>query len=174
MKKKIKILIIILILIIIIFKFYKSKKDILNDIIIFSLWNDIGKDKEYVINPQKDENIQINIFQTIENGIYKKIAPGSYGKFTIRLIKTKEASCEIILREITKKPQNLIFKINNQTYNSFEEMKEKISKEIIEKNEVTINWNWKYDTNQEEDMEDTNDGEKAQKYLFEIKAIIED
>lgn len=55
MKKRIYIVIIILILIFIIFKFYKSNKNVFNDILIFGLWNNITENDE-VINTDKNNN----------------------------------------------------------------------------------------------------------------------
>lgn len=176
MKKKIYILIIILILIFIILNIYKSKDIVFDDISIFSLWNDLGENQEYKINPEKQESIEINVFQTVKNsvGIHKKVAPGSFGEFTIKLIKPKEAEYKIKLKDITDKPQNLVFILNGNKYESITEMENKLNIIFQTNNIATIKWEWKYENDEYGNMKDTEDGEKAQKYIFEIKAIIEE
>ena len=84
MKKTIKyiLILIIFIIIFIILKFCKSNKDIFNDIIIFGFWNDIGVKNEYEITSQ--DIVEIDVFTTTNNNLYKKIAPGSKGSFIIK------------------------------------------------------------------------------------------
>ena len=174
-KKAVFILIIILILIFIFLSFYKSKKNIFDDITIFSLWNGIGDKNEYVINPEKRENIKIDVFKTVEKGteIYKKIAPGSHGKFTIKLTKPIEANSDVVLKELSNKPQNLIFTLNQKQYDSIEKMQQEINEIFKIQDEVTIYWEWPYELDTENDIQDTKEGEKAERYLFEVNAIIE-
>lgn len=176
MKKKIYIFIIVLILIFIILNIYKSKDIIFNDISIFSLWNDLGEEKEYKINPEEQQNIEIDIFQTIKNsvGIQKKVAPGCFGEFKIKLTKPKKSECKLKLKNLTDKPQNLIFILDGYKYESITEMENKINSIFQTNNIATIKWEWKYENDEYGDIRDTQDGEKAQKYIFEIKAIIEE
>lgn len=173
MKKKIYISIIILtsISIFILLIFHKSKLKTFDDIIIFSLWNE----NQYTINPQNNDKVQIDIFQTIQNGTKtnKKIAPGSYGKFTIKLIKPLESSCELFIKELGHKPKNLIFELDGYKYNSIEDMQENINTLFQINDQITINWKWQYDVNNESDLQDTEDGERAGRYIFEITALIE-
>ena len=176
MKKKIYVLIIILVLIFIILNIYNSEKVILNDISIFSLWSDLGENEKYKIDPEKQESIEINVFQTINvnTGMYRKIAPGSYGKFTIELKKPESMQCKITLKDISEKPHNLIFILDGYKYKSIKEMENKINL-IFKTNKVaTIQWEWQYENDEFGNIKDTEDGEKAQKYKFEIKAIVED
>lgn len=174
MGKKISIIIIILILILIILIFYTQKSKVFNDIMIFNLWEDLGE-QEYIVDPEKEDKIQIDVYQTIENvtELHKKIAPGSYGKFDIKLIKPINSSCEIIVKDITNKPQNLIFLLDGKKYNTIEEMQKILNEKLQTKNKVTIHWKWNYDSGEEKDIQDTDDGEKAERYIFEIKAIVE-
>lgn len=191
MKKRIYIVIIILILIFIIFKFYKSNKNVFNDILIFGLWNNItendevintdknNNDKkyqyEYVINPQKQSNLQIDMLKTIKNefGTNQKIAPGSVGKFIIKIDKENNIKSRIIIKDATKKPENLVFILNGEEFYSIKQLEEKINEIIKETNRIIINWEWKYETNKEQDMQDTKDGKNAQNYIFEVEAILE-
>ena len=135
MKNAIKyiLILIILILIFIILNFYKSKKDIFDDIMIFELWGGNSIKKEYEINSQN----------TIET-------------------------------EKTSKPQNLVFSIENRKYLSLKEMEDVINKKFINTDRITINWEWKYYIDEIHDIQDTKDGERVQKYLFEIEAIVEE
>lgn len=174
MKKKLIITIIIIIFVFITLNFQKFKQYIFNDIIIFDLLSQNERDKEYIINYQKEKIVQINVFQTMKNDAYKKIAPGSYGKFTIKTTKIIEKKDEIILKEITNKPQNLIFIINKKRFNTLKEMQEIVNEQLIKTGKVVINWEWNYDINKEEDIEDTEDGENPQQYIFEIEAIVEE
>lgn len=191
MKKRIYIVIIILILIFIIFKFYKSNKNVFNDILIFGLWNNItendevintdknNNDKkyqyEYVINPQKQSNLQIDMLKTIKNefGTNQKIAPGSVGEFIIKIDKENNIKNRIIIKDVTKKPENLVFILNGEEFYSIKQLEEKINEIIKETNRIIINWEWKYETNKEQDMQDTKDGKNAQNYIFEVEAILE-
>lgn len=191
MKKRIYIVIIILILIFIIFKFYKSNKNVFNDILIFGLWNNItendevintdknNNDKkyqyEYVINPQKQSNLQIDMLKTVKNefGTNQKIAPGSVGEFIIKIDKENNIKSRIIIKDATKKPENLVFILNGEEFYSIKQLEEKINEIIKETNRIIINWEWKYETNKEQDMQDTKDGKNAQNYIFEVEAILE-
>ena len=175
MNKTVYILIIILILIIIILNIYKSNKKISDDITIFSLWNNIV-DQEYQINPQNSYETKIDIFQTIsnKNGGNKKIAPGSFGKFKIKITKPLDSKCEIQLKNITAKPHNLIYSIGKQQYYSIEKLQEELNNIFQNQDIVTLNWNWTYENDYDGNIKDTEDGENAQKYIFEIKAIVEE
>lgn len=174
MGKRTSFIIIILILIFIILIFYTRRNKAFNDIMIFNLWEDLGEQK-YIIDPKKEDKMQIDVFKTIENGtkLHKKIAPGNYGKFDIKLIKPINSNCEIIVKDITNKPQNLIFLLDGKKYNTIEEMQKNLSEKLQTKNKVTIHWKWNYDSGEEKDIQDTEDGEKAERYIFEIKAIVE-
>lgn len=170
MKKILYIFIIILVLIIIFLNFYKSKKNILEDHTIFNMWD------EYVINPEKNETVQIDIFKKINDGnkVRNKIAPGSTGSFIIKLIRPKKSSFDLEIRDITYKPKNLIFILEDKKFNSMEEMQEDLKQKFLTNNNVIINWQWKYENNEEDDIEDTKDGKKAKSYIFEMNAIIEE
>lgn len=173
-KKKIKYILILIILILVLVNLIKNKKIIFDDIMILGLWNEAGEKNEYEIT--QTEPIQIDIFNTICNGnrINKKIAPGSYGKFTIRFKRPSNCEFEVKLKEKTRKPQNLIFILDNKKYISISEMEKEINEKLLDEEKIIINWVWEYHVNEIEDIEDTDDGENAQKYIFEINSIIED
>lgn len=163
---------IILVIIFIILNFYKTNKIIFEDIMIFGLWNDIDAKNEYEISSQK--TVEIDIFTTINNKMYKKIAPGSKGSFAIKFKRPVDTNYSIEIKDKTSKPQNLVFILENREYNSMTEMEDIINEKFMNVDEIIINWEWKYHINKIQDIQDTKDGENAQKYLFEIKAIIEE
>lgn len=175
MKKLVYLIIILILILVIILNFYKSDKSIFNDIMIFDLWSGTGEENEYNINPIKEQSAQIDILKTINNinGVEKKIAPGDSGKFTIKLTKPNGTNCKILINEITSKPRNLMFILDGKKFSSLEKIQENINQKFQNQDKITINWIWQYDENQENNIQDTIDGQKAFKYIFEIKAIIQ-
>lgn len=169
--KKIIYLLIILILVLTILNIYKSSKNKINDILIFGLWNDIQEKDEYTINPKIHSTTSININQTSKDNIYKKIAPGSYGAFKVKLEKDSQSVYKIYLEENSLKPTNLIFDYNNKEYKKISDLENAINKEQQE--EFVINWKWKYDENEEQNNQDTNSGLLAQKYILSMTAVLE-
>lgn len=181
MKKRYVISIILILIIVLIFN-KSDNKNIIKDVLIFNLWNDIGGQNEYIINPER--KIKIDIFQTIEYEketnreisykTHKKVAPGSNGNFTIKLSKPVKTNLKINLSESGVKPKNLIFIIGKQKYNSIKQMEEEITHKLQEEGRIIINWEWQYYNNLQNDIQDTKDGESLDKYYFEIQAIIEE
>ncbi len=181
MKKRYVISIILILIIILIFN-RTENKNILKDVLIFNLWSDLGDQNEYIINPEKET--QIDIFQTIEYEketdretaykIHKKVAPGTYGNFTIKLSRPVKTNLKINLSETGTKPQNLIFIIGEKRYNSVKQMEEEVTQKLQEEGKIIINWEWQYYNNTQNDIQDTKDGENLEKYYFEIQAIIEE
>lgn len=159
-----------IVIIFIILNFYLSKKNIFEDIVIFNLWKDIGSQKEYELTPQN--NIEIDVFTTI-NSINKKLAPGSKGSFVIRFKRPINSIYKIKINDKTIKPQNLVFWLENKKYLSLKEMQDAINKEFINREKITINWEWEYYIDDVHDIEDTKDAQNIQKYIFEIVTIIE-
>jgi len=171
MKKIIKILIILLLIFFIILNFYKSKKNIFEDIVIMGLWDDSKFENEYEIS---SSNItSIDIFTTINNKFYRKIAPGCSGSFIIKFKKATNFEGKINIIEKTPKPKNLIFFLENNKYESLQEMEEIINQKIINTEKITINWEWKYYINENHDIQDTKDGKMAQNYIFDIQVFAE-
>ena len=74
MKNAIRYILILIILVIIftILNFYKSKKDIFDDIMIFGLWSRNSIKNEYEINSQIYKKLNEEV-SGIENRIYKKV-----------------------------------------------------------------------------------------------------
>lgn len=135
--------------------------------------------KQYFFNVDY-KNIEfkaINLLDTIDNKtlVNKKIAPGTRGKFDIVIKSNIEINYQVKIESKNEKPQNLRFTKygNNQEYNSLEDL-QKILNGSVGPNEteiITINWNWKYANNEEENIQDTKDGINIQKYNFNIYVI---
>ena len=53
-------------------------------------------------------------------------------------------------------------------------MEDILNEKFVNTDKITINWEWKYYVNEIQDIQDTKDGTEAQKYLFEINAVIEE
>lgn len=73
------------------------------------------------------------------------------------------------------KPQNLKFLVkgDDKVYNTLEDM-EKILKGKITKNvekKITISWKWEYESDEQQDIQDTEDGMKLKNYNFTIYTI---
>ena len=52
-------------------------------------------------------------------------------------------------------------------------MQNKLNEIFQVQNAVLIQWEWKYENTQENNLQDTYDGENVENYKFEVKAIIE-
>lgn len=170
--KYILILIIFVLILFIILNFYKSKKNIFDDITILGLWDNKITKNEYELTSQN--SIEIDVFSTINNRYNRKIAPGSKGNFVIRFKRPMNSNYKINISEKTAKPRNLVFTIGNQKYISIKEMEQVINEKFINEEKLTINWEWKYYIDEMHDVQDTEDGEKIKKYIFELEAIVEE
>lgn len=116
----------------------------------------------------------VNLAQTIDNKtlVNEKIAPGTKGNFEI-IIKAKEnINYEITFESKNLKPSNLQFYIleNNRRYNTLEELNDILKGNILENEEkkITIYWEWDYETNKQNNMQDTIDAKKIREYNFLI------
>ena len=183
MKRKLIILILVIIVIYLILNYILHQNKIkLKDLLIFGLWQEmeivdkLDNSNIYVIDTKNNKSIKVNISNTIkgEKKMYKKIAPGTKGEFIIRLKKDEDIKCKIIITDITKKPINLEFYFNGNIYSSLKEIQKDLNSMINEKNEIQIDWNWKYDTNEEDDIQDTKDGQSAEEYVFRLDTYVED
>lgn len=160
----------ILIIIFVILNFYKSDNNFFDDIITFGLWKSNNSQNEYKIN--NNTITEIDVFTTINRNKYKKIAPGSKGKFIITFKKPKEKFYNIKIKEKTSKPKNMYFMLDNKKYSSIEDMEIIIEEKLNNSDKVTINWEWEYYISENNDIQDTIDGENGGSYIFEIETII--
>ena len=194
MKNKTKIIKLILIIIlinlfIIIFCFKQiSNKTQSDDFLFLKLFQSQSKtaEEEYSIkvNYLNKGLKTVNLSDTINKNFYKKVAPGTNGKFNIVLNSTRDLQYQVKFSSTSAKPQNLKFmaltngeKITKAS--ELEELSENL-KGIILKNQkvsITVLWYWPYEgENQEEqvDIQDTIDGKNIEKYKFEILVLGEE
>lgn len=132
-------------------------------------------------NKNKGNNTKtVSLIETISNtsNFNKKIAPGTKGDFTIAIDSynsTKNIEYEIKVKDTTKKPRNLYFKGKSQTeYNNLEELAKNEFKGILNSNSQKnfwVQWEWKYEINDENNKIDVEDSMQIAKYEFEITAI---
>ncbi len=171
-RKRIIILIIIFIIILVAFYMIAQSKDIKfqEDVIFFKLFgnsNNVVQEKnsnnQYEIKlTTKNKEIYryIDLKETIDKKtlVHEKIAPGTKGNFDIILTSDSQMNYEIKILDENEKPKNFVFKITNE-------------KGIINANEIKkieVNWQWDYETNKENDIQDTKDGKNLNNYYFEI------
>lgn len=194
MKNKTKIIKLILIIIlinlfIIIFCFKQiSNKTQSDDFLFLRLFQRQSKTAEeeysFKVNYLNKGLKTVNLSDTINKNFYKKVAPGTNGKFNIVLNSTRDLQYQVKFSSTSAKPQNLKFmaltngeKITKAS--ELEELSENL-KGIILKNQkvsITVLWYWPYEgENQEEqvDIQDTIDGKNIEKYKFEILVLGEE
>ena len=85
----------------------------------------------------------------------------------------EKTNYQIKFQSKNEKPQNLKFYIEgkDREYEKLEDI-EKDLKGVIEGNKgIVINWEWKYDENKTNDLQDTKDGENIDRYNFLIYTI---
>ena len=117
----------------------------------------------------------VNLSNTINKNtlINEKIAPGTSGSFEILLETNQKIKYEIKFESKNDKPQNLYFKIEgkDEKYRTLEEMEKDLKGEIQKSKKITIDWEWEYEGNNIQNIQDTNDGTKIVKYNFTIFAL---
>lgn len=120
---------------------------------------------------------RVNLMDTINSKtlINEKIAPGLEGTFDIILKTNANSKYYIKFENQTEKPKNLRFKdLNSQKEtNTLEELKEvlvgNINRGDVKK--VSIYWFWPYESDENEDIQDTKDSKNIGKYIFDIYVI---
>lgn len=134
---------------------------------------------------EKEEKIQtISLKSTVNNSslVNNKIAPGTEGKFQIKLDATgSDVGINYVIKfeNETLKPTNLKFTYDGKTYNSLTELQKSLTGTINANNqdkikELTIGWNWQYETGKTEqeikasDTVDTQNGKQMKNYTFDI------
>ena len=179
-KKKIIILILIFIIILCMLLKIAQAKDLgfQEDLIFFKLFGVENiqennkessklnfKNNNYEIKVKRGENTykKIDLLQTIDARtlINEKIAPGVKGKFYVYLTSKNDMEYAIKILDKNKRPRNFKFEI--------EEKEGKLEKNEVKK--VEVNWEWPYEINEKENIEDTKDGINLEKYEFEIYTV---
>lgn len=120
---------------------------------------------------------RVNLMDTINSKtlINEKIAPGLEGTFDIILKTNANSKYYIKFENQTEKPKNLRFKdLNSQKEtNTLEELEEvlvgNINRGDVKK--VSIYWFWPYESDENDDIQDTKDSKNIGKYIFDIYVI---
>lgn len=158
---------------IIFFKFIKNKsieknKENNNKII------EDDKIKIYISSNNDFEINNICLFDLAPKNVRfnKKIAPGSNGSFTLQLFSNMNINYNIRFEELSRKPKNMLFKVNEMEYQNLEDLNGNLNGSLENdfKKELTIFWNWNYESDLRNDEQDTNDGKKLNTYYFKIYA----
>ena len=197
-KKKKIIIILIILLIILIWFLSKSNLNFFKDDIIFfknfyssqgigennkeneenqnsQIYNS-NSDNVFRISTKKSETRETSLFSNISNEINwnRIIYPGTKGEFSIQLYGQENLNYQIIFQSKNQKPKNLVFKEKGRDnyYETLEALAETLTGNIEkgEMKEVTIEWQWQYETNENGDMQDTKDGNELKEYNFLIIA----
>lgn len=179
-------------ILIVLLYFFKISKQIESndDVIFFKLFSNLNNQnhnneiKQYNFkleyDNQKEISKTINLSDTINyNNFYcssivnKKIAPGTKGEFEINLESSKNTDYQICFFSHGNKPQNLIFVLEDEEYRKLKNMEDnlkgKLSKGEIKN--IKVQWSWEYETNFNNDIQDTKDGKLIKDYSFDISII---
>lgn len=190
-KTKTIIIILIFLLIIGIYFLLKSNNNFFkDDIILFkNFYSSINNTKENKDTKEKNSSDNYNIIKistkkqiTKEMSLFsnlndqmnwnKIIYPGTKGEFSIKLYGQEKLQYEVTFKSKNQKPRNLVFKQNGKEYETLEKLGEDL-KGNLQKGEIkniVIEWEWKYETNEKQDFQDTKDGKEIREYNFEITA----
>ena len=180
---------IILIIILIIFGLLLKKVDAnsqQDDILFFKLFgssststSNVNNEIVFDMSNKNKDTKNINLLETVNTQflVQEKIAPGSEGNFSIKIVdneKYEEAkNYNITFKSKNAKPQNLYFYLNDnedEKYATLEEMQNVIEQKLNNKKqkEIIINWKWEYNNSNEGNKQDTADGMKIKEYNFDI------
>ncbi len=122
----------------------------------------------------------VNLLDTINSKtlVNEKIAPGVKGSFDIVIYSNHDANYNIYFESINQKPQNLKFYIVGSNYykKTLEELSNSLSGTIQkgDKKTISIGWEWEYENGEKGNLQDTEDAELIDKYLFNILALGEE
>ena len=180
---------IILIIMLIIFGLLLKKVDAnsqQDDILFFKLFgssststSNVNNEIVFDMSNKNKDTKNINLLETVNTQflVQEKIAPGSEGNFSIKIVdneKYEEAkNYNITFKSKNAKPQNLYFYLNDnedEKYATLEEMQNVIEQKLNNKKqkEIIINWKWEYNNSNEGNKQDTVDGMKIKEYNFDI------
>lgn len=190
MKKLIKILlIVILVFLCVIVKLKINSKNVKKDdflfLKIFQNQNKFQEKEEYtfMVNYKNKSFKLINLSDTLDQNVSKKIAPGTSGKFNIVLNSNHNLKYRVEFKSKSDKPQNLNFIIivdgkNLFRTNNLDEISGKISGKIVKNQKInlTVLWQWPYENEEDSnvDVQDTKDGQNIEKYQFEVTVFGEE
>lgn len=138
----------------------------------------------FKVNENEEKLQTISLKSTINNSslVNNKIAPGTEGKFQIKLDATgSEVGINYVIKfeNESQKPTNLKFTYDGKTYNSLKNLQQDLTGTINANDEnkvkaLTVGWNWKYETGNtaqdiaSNDLIDTQDAKQMSNYTFDI------
>ncbi len=138
----------------------------------------------FKVNESEEKLQTISLKSTIDNTkiLKNKIAPGTNGKFEIKLDTTEaEVGVNYLIRfeNETQKPTNLKFTYNGVIYNNLTDLGIALNGTINANDEnkvrtIQIDWNWEYQTGNSaneiatSDMIDTQDAKRIRNYTFDV------
>ena len=128
----------------------------------------------FQVRYQNTQMKTLNLTETVDNKtlVYEKIAPGTSGRFDILLNSNQNINYKIEFKSKNEKPNNLQFytKEEGKIYDTLEELGKNLTGEILENEGKTIPvyWKWEYETNQEQNKQDTLEAKKIREYHFLI------
>lgn len=194
MKRKIVLIILmVLVLCICLFRNKKNQDNLFQDELIFFKWFSFKQEKAenifksesqitqahpqyrfYVSYKNIDfKNVYLSHSINRDTLIQEKIAPGTKGAFEIVLDANEKTYYQVKFESKNEKPENLTFKIEgkDKKYQRLEEMEQELQGEVKENKRIIIHWEWEYETNQVQNLQDTKDGETIKQYHFTIYVI---
>ena len=126
------------------------------------------------ISTKKQITKEMSLFSNLNDQMNwnKIIYPGTKGEFSIKLYGQEKLQYEVTFKSKNQKPRNLVFKQNGKEYETLEQLGKNL-KGNLQKDEIrniVIEWEWKYETNEKQDFQDTKDGKEIREYNFEIIA----
>ena len=116
----------------------------------------------------------LDLMKTIDEKtlVYEKIAPGTSGRFDIILHANQNMNYQIQFESKNEKPSNLFFYSTEEEkiYYTLEELGENLTGKLLKNEEKTIPiyWKWKYETDENQDEQDTLEARKIREYHFLI------
>lgn len=135
-----------------------------------------NSDNVFKISTKKSETRETSLFSNISNETNwnRIIYPGTKGEFSIQLYGQENLNYQIIFQSKNEKPKNLVFneKGRDSYYETLEALGETLKGNIEkgEMKEITIEWQWQYEKNENGDIQDTKDGNELKEYNFLIIA----
>lgn len=176
MKRNI-IVIILITIILICFNLKIKNKFNQNDLIFFKFYsedNSLSKSIKIKISKNQTNSKNINLLE-VNNKIEEKIAPGMSGDFEIQLMTYEDINYKLFFKSENEKPNNLYFYLEKdlKKYNTLEKIGENINGKLekLRIKIIKIYWKWEYEIGNNENKQDTEDGEKLQKYNFNIYVV---
>ncbi len=132
------------------------------------------------VEPLEMQMTTVDLMDTVDSKtlVHEKIAPGTRGSFNINVTSNQNISYKIKFESNNEKPKYLVFYKENsdKKYQNIEDLQNELDGYINAKEEqkVKINWEWQYETKEDnilQDTQDTNDAQNIRSYSFDIYVL---